>query len=259
MKGFGTDEKALIKVLADKDPLQIQTIRTAFDRNFKRNLLEDLRKETSGYFEKGLIQLARGPLYADIHNLYEAMDGPGTKEVVLNDILLGRSNADMKAIKSAFKQTFGKSLETMVKGDLSMKTERHFMLVLAANRAEDSAPVDQRQVEDDVQALYKATEGKMGTDEILVCQILTQRNNDQIRAIAHSYKQKFRKDFDDVIKSVCSNPLHTAGRALTINRSSRGTCEMRFTSSSARASTSTCTLRNSWKSPWPVWAQRTIF
>lgn len=205
MKGFGTDEKTLIKVLADKDPLQIQTIRTAFDKTFKRNLLEDLRKETSGWFEKGLLQLARGPLYADIHNLYEAMDGPGTKEIVLNDILLGRSNADMKAIKSAFKQTFGKSLESMVKGDLSMKTERHFMLVLAANRAEDSAPVDPRQVEKDVQDLYKATEGRMGTDEILVCQILTQRNNDQIRAIAHAYKQKFRKDLDDVIKSVSSN------------------------------------------------------
>lgn len=222
MKGFGTDEKALIKVLADKDPLQIQTIRTAFDRNFKRNLLEDLRKETSGYFEKGLLQLARGPLYADIHNLYESMDGPGTKEVVLNDILLGRSNADMKAIKSAFKQTFGKSLENMVKGDLSMKTERHFMLVLAANRAEDSAPVDQRQVEDDVQALYKATEGRMGTDEILVCQILTQRNNDQIRAIAHSYKQKFRKDFDDVIKSVSVTAL-CVNHALILDRNFRDT------------------------------------
>jgi len=210
MKGFGTDEKTLIKVLADKDPLQIQTIRTAFDKTFKRNLLEDLRKETSGWFEKGLLQLARGPLYADIHNLYEAMDGPGTKEIVLNDILLGRSNADMKAIKSAFKQTFGKSLESMVKGDLSMKTERHFMLVLAANRAEDSAPVDPRQVEKDVQDLYKATEGRMGTDEILVCQILTQRNNDQIRAIAHAYKQKFRKDLDDVIKSEFSGHMRDA-------------------------------------------------
>lgn len=202
MKGFGTDEKVLIQVLSNKDPLQIDTIRNAFHRNFKRNLIEDIRKETSGYFEKGLVQLVRGPLQADIHNLYDAMSGPGTKEVVLNDILLGRSNADMKAIKGAFQQTFGKSLESMIKSDLSMKTERHFMLVLAANRAEDSAPVDPRQTEDDVMQLYKATEGKMGTDEILVCQVLTSRNNDQIRAISHAYKQKFRRDLEEVIKSV---------------------------------------------------------
>ncbi|KAL6869291.1 hypothetical protein ACO1O0_000615 [Amphichorda felina] len=210
MKGLGTDEKALIHILSNKDPLQIEYIRTAFHRNFKRNLIEDLKKETSGWFEKGLVQLARGPLQADVANLYESLSGPGTKEVVLNDILLGRSNADMKAIKGAFQQTFNRSLETMVKSDLSMKTERHFMLVLAANRAEDSVPVDQRQVDDDVMQLYKATEGKMGTDEILVCQILTSRNNDQIRAIAHAYKQKFRRDLEDVIKSEFSGHMEDA-------------------------------------------------
>lgn len=202
MKGFGTDEKALVRVLSDKDPLQIDAIRSAFNRLFGRSLIDDMRKETSGWFRAGLLQLGRGPLQADVHLLHEAMDGIGTKETVLNDVLLSRTNADMKAIKSAYAQTFRRSLEDVVKGDLSMKTERHFMLVLAANRAEETAPVDPRQVDDDVMQLYKATEGRMGTDEILVCSILTARNNDQIRAIAFAYKQKFRKDLDDVIKSV---------------------------------------------------------
>jgi len=210
MKGFGTDEKALIRVLCDKDPLQIEAIKSAFNRAFKRNLIQDLKSETSRWFEMGLVQLARGPLQADVNLLFEAMDGPGTKEVVLNDVLLSRSNADLKAIKAAYSQTFRRNLEDAVKGDLSMKTERHFMLVLAANRAEDSAPVDPRQVDEDVVQLYKATEGRMGTDEILVCSILTSRNNDQIRAIAHSYKQKFRKDLDDVIKSEFSGHMKDA-------------------------------------------------
>ncbi|CAG9938336.1 unnamed protein product [Clonostachys rosea f. rosea IK726] len=201
MKGFGTDEKTLIRVLCDKDPHQIEYIRSAFERDFNRNLVQDMKGETSGWLQKGLLQLGRGPLLADVYLLHEAMDGPGTKEVILNDVLLSRSNADMKAIKSAYYKTFNRSLEDVVKGDLSMKTERHFVMVLAANRAEDMAPVNQQQVEDDVLQLYKATEGKMGTDELLVCSILSSRNNDQIRAIAHSYKQRFRKDFDDVIKS----------------------------------------------------------
>lgn len=209
MKGLGTDEKALIRVLCDKDPLQIEAIRSAFNRLFRRNLVEDMKKETSSHFRNGLLQLGRGPLQTDIHLLYEAMDGLGTKEIVLNDILLSRSNADLKAIKSAYSHTFRRNLEDMVKGDLSMKTERHFLIVLAANRAEESAPVSPQQVDDDVMKLYKATEGKMGTDEILVCSILSSRNNDQIRAIAYAYKQKFRKDLDDVIKSV-SNQKNVA-------------------------------------------------
>lgn len=202
MKGFGTDEKALISILSNKDPLQIDTLRAAYERAHRRNLVSDIQSETSSWFEKALVQLARGPLLSDVHNLHEAMSGPGTKELVLNDILLGRSNADLQAIKSAYYHTFHDKLENVVKGDLSMKTERHFMLVLAANRAEDSAPVDPRQVDDDVMQIYKATEGKLGTDEILVCSILSKRNDNQIRAIAHTYKQKFNKDLEKVIKSV---------------------------------------------------------
>lgn len=202
MKGFGTDEKVLINILSRKDPLQIEVLRTAFERQFHRNLIEDIKKETRSWFEYGLVQLARGPLMADVHNLYDAMSGPGTKEVVLNDILLSRSNADMQAIKSAYQRTFRRSLESDVKGELSFKTERMFLIVLAANRAEDSAPVIPQQVEQDVMSIYKATEGKVGTDEILVCSILANRNDNQIRAIAHTYKQKFNRSLESVIDSV---------------------------------------------------------
>jgi len=210
MKGFGTDEKALIRCLATKDPLQIDAIRSAYNRNFKRDLEQDVRKETSSWFQKGLVSIVRGPLRSDIYNLYEAMDGVGTKESVLNDVLLGRSNADMQAIKSAYQQTFKRRLEDDVKGDLSMKTERHFLIVLGANRAEDSAPVVPQQVDSDVMELYKATEGKLGTDEMLVCSILSTRNDNQIRAINQAYEQKFRRKLEDVIKREFSGHMEDA-------------------------------------------------
>lgn len=202
MKGFGTDEKTLIRVLANKDPYQVEAIRAAFHRNLGRDLVKDIRSETSGYFEKGLVQLVHGPQNTDVWLLHDSMDGPGTKEKLLNDILLGRSNADLQAIKHAYKQVHRRNLEDAVKGDLSMKTERHFMMVLACNRAEDSAPVIPQQVDDDVNKLYQATEGRMGTDELTVCSILTQRNDNQIRAIDHAYSQRYRKDLEKVIKSV---------------------------------------------------------
>ncbi|KAK0761079.1 hypothetical protein N5P37_006023 [Trichoderma harzianum] len=210
MKGFGTDEKTLINVLSRKDPLQIEVIRSTYERTFKRRLVEDIKSETRSWFEFGLVQLARGPLLADIHNLFDAMAGPGTKEIVMNDILLSRSNADLRAIKSAYQQTFRRSLENDVKGELSLKTERHFLIVLAANRAEDSAPVNPQQVEEDVMNIYRATEGKVGTDEILVCSILSNRNDNQIRAVAHTYKQKFNRDLDTVIQSEFSGHMRDA-------------------------------------------------
>ncbi|KAL2758900.1 hypothetical protein ACRALDRAFT_1080537 [Sodiomyces alcalophilus JCM 7366] len=210
MKGLGTNEKALIRCLATKDPLQIEAIKASFERQFRRNLEADVKSETSGWFREGLVSVVRGPLWTDVQNLRAALDGPGTKEVVLNDVLLGRSNADLRAIRQAYGTAFRRSLDDDVRGDLSMKTKRHFDMVLSATRAEDAAPVVPAQVDQDVMDLYRATEGKLGTDEMIVCSILTSRNDNQIRAIAHAYEQKFRKSLEQVIKSEFSGHMEDA-------------------------------------------------
>lgn len=210
MKGFGTDEKALISILANKDPHQMALIRQVYNQRHKRNLEADVAGETGGYFEEACLAIIRGPLQQDVYLLHRAMDGPGTKEVVLNDVLLSRSNADMAAIKSAYQRTYHQSLENAIKADLSMKTERHFLMVLAGNRAEDSAQVIQQHIDQDVMDIYKATEGKAGTDELLVCSILTSRNDAQIRAIAHAYQAKFTKDLEVVIKKEFSGHMEDA-------------------------------------------------
>ncbi|ORY62345.1 uncharacterized protein BCR38DRAFT_238202 [Pseudomassariella vexata] len=210
MKGLGTDEKALIRALSTKDPLQIEELKSAYFRTFSRSLEKDVISETGGWFEKGLVAIIQGPLLHDCHLLYSAMDGPGTKEKVLNDVLLGRSNADLHAIKSKYRSTFGKKLEDAVRGDLSMKTERHFMIVLGANRAENNAPVVPQDIDRDVMDLYRATEGKVGTDEMMVCSILSTRNDNQIRAINNAYFSKFQKKLERVIRNEFSGHMEAA-------------------------------------------------
>ncbi|KAG0649883.1 Annexin A7 [Hyphodiscus hymeniophilus] len=210
MKGFGTDEKLLIRTLATKDPLQVNVIRDTYYQRHRKHLLTEVQGEVSGWFEEGLCAIIRGPLMQDVYLLHKAMSGPGTKESVLTDILMGRSNADMRAIKDLYQRTYHRSLEHDVKSDLSMKTERHFLMVLAANRNEDSAPVVPQQIDQDVSEIYKATEGRHGTDELLVCSILSQRSDAQISAIAHTYKQKFTKPLDAVIIMEFSGHMEAA-------------------------------------------------
>ncbi|CAK7262926.1 hypothetical protein SEPCBS57363_000305 [Sporothrix epigloea] len=210
MKGFGTDEKTLIRVLADKDPLQVDAIRSTYHRLHRRDLVHDIESETGSWFEYGLVALCRGPLLNDVHMLHQAMIGPGTKESVLNDILLSRSNADLRAIKALYHQTYHRSLEDAVRGELSMKTERHFMIVLQATRAEDAAPVQKPEVDRDVQELYGATEGKLGTDEIRVCSILSTRNDNHIRAVAFEYRQRYARSLEEVICKEFSGHMEEA-------------------------------------------------
>ena len=210
MKGFGTDESAIIRTLARLDPLQVALLRDTYQRRHGRNLESDIASETSSYFKEGLLAIVRGPLAQDVFNLNKAIAGAGTNESVLNDVLIARSNADIHAIKAAYHQKYKRSLESDVRGDLSLKTERLFAMILSATRQEDAAPVLPQQVSQDVSDLHAATEAKLGCDQIAVCAILSNRSDGHIRAIVHAYEAKYRLSLERVIEKEFSGHMQDA-------------------------------------------------
>jgi annexin A7/11 len=211
MKGFGTDEKVLIQVLSKPDPLRMTLIKHTYNQRFIRRLDKDIESETSGYFRDTLLALVRGPLEQDVFNLHNALAGFGTKELVLNDVLLSRSNGDLQAIKEEYQRVYRKSLVHDVKGDLSGKTERLFDMVLAATRAEESAPVIPQQIDQDVLELHRASEGtSIGTDQVSFCQIISSRSDNQLRAIAHVYEQRYRIPLEKNIEKQFSGHMEDA-------------------------------------------------
>lgn len=212
MKGFGTDEKLLCQILGHiPDPLIMKNVRQTYSQRFRKDLLAAVASETNGYFGETCEAVVRGPLEQDVHNLNDAIKGAGTKESVLNDVLLGRSNADMHAIKNEYQRVIRRSLEQDVRGDLSAKTETLFVMVLAANRAEESAPVIPQSIEHDITQLHHATEGqKLGTDQATVCQIFASRSDGQLRAISHAFQQKYHKSLMKTVEGEFSGHMEDA-------------------------------------------------
>lgn len=209
MKGFGTDEAALIAILSRVDPIQMAALRQQYHKRFGRSLLEDVKKETSGYFEMGLMAIIRGPLEQDVYMLNRALSGLGTKEIFLDEVLLGRSNADINAIKQEYQRQYRRPLQDAVRGDLSMKTEKLFDFVLEARRAEESDPVLPQQIDRDIADLDLAMNGP-GTDQITVCNIIAHRSDTQLRAIAAAYEQRHRSTLLSRIKREFSGHMEDA-------------------------------------------------
>lgn len=210
MKGFGTDEQLLIATLAPMGPLEIAGVKQAFSQRHRRDLIKDVKSETSNHFEESLVAVLRGPLEQDCFTVNSAIKGLGTKESALNDVLLCRSNADLNAIKMHYRQMYGRTLESDVKGDLSMKTERLFDMVMGARRAEESTPINHQQIEADVAEVYRATEGQHGTDELAVCAVLTSRSDGQLRAISQTYFDRYRKPLIEVVRKEFSGHMQDA-------------------------------------------------
>ena len=125
----------LINTLARgyKTGAQMDQLRKAFEAQVGKPLLQVIEKETSGWLEYGLRGLVLGPIGFDVWLLHRACDGVGTHEDILTDVLSGRSNEDIEAIKAEYYRLHRKPLEQVVRGELSMKTERMFNMILAVH------------------------------------------------------------------------------------------------------------------------------
>ena len=211
MKGFGTDEKTLIRVLTSTtDPNQMAIIRHTYHTRLNRSLEKDLKSETSGSFEDILVSVATGPLDSDITYLHDAMNGVGTDETALNDVLLGRTNADLNAIKHAYAQRYHKSLLETIKGELSGKTERFFEMLLDARRPEQGSPFDRQGIDNDVRELHRATVGKTGTDEISVFAIFLNSSDERLSVLQGEFERVYHVRLEKVIRDEFSGHLEDA-------------------------------------------------
>lgn len=83
-----------------------------------------LRAFADTRLEYVLVLKALGPLGGDLHLLHRACAGIGTHEDLLNELLLGRTNQEIFMLKEGYRRVYGKDLVQVVRGELSMKTER---------------------------------------------------------------------------------------------------------------------------------------
>lgn len=190
MKGMGTDEAVLIKILAHADPLYMAKINHSYTQRLGRSLEKDVMSETKGSLEDTLVALLRGPLMQDVWAVRNATKGMGTNEELLTDALADRSNADLAAIKAAYNKEFSRSLEEDVADDLSGQAKQLFTMIISAHRAEESTPIDPQATERDVSDLHSALLKPDRSDMLVVCRTFTSRSAAQLRAIQQSYDRQ---------------------------------------------------------------------
>lgn len=205
MKGMGCDERALIKVLTSpkySNPWAMNRLVKDYNARFIRDLVKDIKSETRGTFEDGLVALIQGPLETDARALDKAMDRAGTDETALADVLLCRSNADIRAITKKYQEVTRKNLSNEIKSEVDETLHRLYKMVLAAERKEPGpyGQVIQHEVEKHVTELHQATEGVIGSNAISVAQIFASSDDKHIEALNAEYQRKYHRGLQDVIE-----------------------------------------------------------
>ncbi|KAL1491916.1 hypothetical protein ABEB36_012437 [Hypothenemus hampei] len=209
MKGFGTDEKAIISVLAHRSNQQRLQIAVEFKTLYGKDLIKDLKSETSGNFENLLVALMTPLPQYYAKELHDAMQGLGTDENVLIEVLCTKSNQEISIIKQAYESLYYRSLEQDLKGDTAGTFKRLMVSLCNAGR-DESMNVNLEAARADAQALLRAGELRLGTDESTFNAVLCQRNWAQLQLIFQEYERLTGHDIEKAIKNEFSGDAEDA-------------------------------------------------
>ncbi len=157
MKGFGTDEATLIKVVANRTNRQRQIIKEQYKQAFGRDLISDLKSELHGKMEDAFIALFTNPVEFDADSLRDALKGAGTNEDTLIEILATRPNYYINQIKERYKILYSKELVNELSSELSGGIKKVMLTLASANRSNNTNP-DINDCTTKAESLYKAGE-----------------------------------------------------------------------------------------------------
>ena len=208
MKGFGTDEQAIIDILTARSNAQRQEIARFFTTEFGRDLIEDLKSELGGHFEDVIVALVRPPAEYLCKQLHKAMEGMGTNEHTLIEILCSRSNEQVQDIVTAYERLYDRPLAEHMCSETSGDFRRLLTLIVTGVRSD--AGVDPGKAREQAEQLYAAGEGKLGTDEEVFNRILAHESFDQLRLIFEEYKNVSGRTIQQAIRDELGGELKEA-------------------------------------------------
>jgi hypothetical protein len=190
--GGPTDEKVLTSILVSKTAEQRYLIWLRYYTLYRKSLTVWV-KSTSDYGV--LLRMLASPLeYVEAEILRKATKGVGTTEEWIYPVVMARSNVEIAMLKKTYRDLYGDDLVSVLRGELSGNLKKVVMAAMAGDLPSfDPAVHTPAKAAADADALYKAGEGKWGTDEEPFIRIIVSSPAEHLRNMDAAYSKKYKK------------------------------------------------------------------
>ncbi|KAI5603908.1 hypothetical protein POPTR_001G277500v4 [Populus trichocarpa] len=200
--GLGTDEKAIISVLGNRNSFQRKLIRLAYEEIYHEDLIHQLKSEISGDFERAMSQWTLEPADRDAVLANAALQKSKPDYRVIVEIACVGSPEDLLAVKRAYRFRYRHSLEEDValhtKGDI-----RKVLVALVSAYRYDGHEVDEDLAISEAGLLHDDVYGKAFNHDELV-RVLTTRSKAQLNATFNRYQDIHGKS---ITKGLLGDPI----------------------------------------------------
>lgn len=217
------DPNPIIKILPRLSPAQLVALRAEYKRLFHQvNIAKHIKMQCgTGAFGKVAWIVALGPYESEGWFANSWYQKAVSRNELLIEALVGKSVQEIRKIKRGFKDDkYGNSLERAVKSELGSHKFRTLILMTldTDNQIRDEEPENQGylgsvwghavqspggvnldKVHEDVKKLYEVLDGRPGTGETVLMQILLCRNQVHLREVVRWYRQMYGKDLSRVV------------------------------------------------------------
>ena len=202
VKGLGTDENALIEILATRPPEKIEEIKRRYSEMYPgRTLIKDIEGDTSGSFRKILLALLDAkrptnnqPDYEECEKcaklLYESSKQRKSAAETFTKIFTEKSQAEFIRIAQLYYKLTKTTLLQAVEKEFSGDSKEALIGIIYAMISPS---------EYFAKRVYKAVKG-LGTDNTTLIRILITRDEIDMPQIKQFYQQLYKKDMLEAIK-----------------------------------------------------------
>ncbi|XP_065571608.1 annexin B9-like isoform X1 [Artemia franciscana] len=201
IKGLGTDEDALIEILAGCSNEEMEEIAEAYQELYDTSLEDAVAGDTSGDFKSLLVALVQGSrkeghfvdedtAKADAATLYEAGEGQwGTDESEFIKIMCRSSYPHLNEVQKQYKKLTGNSLKKAVEKEFSGHMQKALCAILACSKNEQKYYAER---------LYKSMEG-FGTREKPLIRIIVSRSEIDLGDVKQEFMKKYEKSLEEAV------------------------------------------------------------